>query len=236
MPQTAQTWPSVLSDTDLVDRIRAGDMALFEQLMRRYNERLYRVARAILKSDDDAEDVMQQTYIHAYLHLHQFEGRSEFSTWLTRIAIHEALARRRRQRFRTDALEQHELTMPHTRPQTPDPERLAYAAELRALLERSIDALPDAYRIVFVCREVEGLTTSETAQVLGLGEEAVKTRLHRARATLRRALVDQAGEAARTAFAFHLSRCDAVVHAVFEGLAGARPQREDGPAAPRRTQ
>ena len=209
--------PETLADQDLVTLIRSGDTGLFEEVMRRHNQRLYRVARAIVKDEQDAEDVMQQAYVQAYLHLDQFEGRAQLSTWLTRIAIHEALQRRRK--HHPDVLtesDEHFMAQPDTT--TPDPERLAYAGELRQLLESSIDALPDGYRLVFMCREVEGLSTSETADVLEVGEEAVKTRLHRARAMLRRELFARAGAKTVDAFAFHRTRCDAVVAAVFEQL------------------
>ena len=209
--------PETLADQDLVTRIRAGDTGLFEEVMRRHNQRLYRVARAIVKDEHDAEDVMQQAYIQAYLHMDQFEGRAQLSTWLTRIAIHEALQRRRK--HHPDLIaesDEHAMAQPDIT--TPDPERLAYAGELRSLLESSIDALPDGYRLVFMCREVEGLSTSETAEALDVGEEAVKTRLHRARAMLRRELFARAGATTVDAFAFHRTRCDRVVGAVLEQL------------------
>jgi RNA polymerase sigma-70 factor (ECF subfamily) len=211
--------PSAASDEDLVAGVRAGDMALFEEIMRRYNQRLYRVARAIVKDEDEAEDVMQQAYIQAYLHLDSFAGRSRFSTWLTRIAIHEALGRRRGRQATMRALEDDDTAMDHVHIDSPDPERLAYAGELRALIESSIDALPEPYRLVFMCRDVEGLSTAETCAALDLGEEAVKTRLHRARAALRRELFARAGSSTAQAFEFHLSRCDRVVQAVRQRLA-----------------
>jgi RNA polymerase sigma-70 factor (ECF subfamily) len=210
-----------MADQELVDRIRGGDLVLFEEVMRRYNQRLYRVARAILKDEDEAEDVMQQAYIQAYLHLEQFSGRSRLSTWLTRIAIHEALGRRRKRRDDQLPTDRDEDVMSRATPETPDPERLAYAAELRTLLESSIDALPDAYRLVFVCREVEGLSTAETAEALEVGEEAVKTRLHRARAMLRHELFARAGSTSMDAFTFYRPRCDAVVQRVLDYIARA---------------
>jgi RNA polymerase sigma-70 factor (ECF subfamily) len=209
-----------LTDEEVAARVQAGEPALFELLMRRYNQRLYRVARAILRDDAEAEDVMQQAYVNAYAHLQQFSGRSKLATWLTRMAVHEALARlRRRARAGIGHSTEPELSAdlalasPH-----PDPERQAFAGELRTLLEEEIDALPDAYRMVFVLREVEGLTTLETAEGLDLGEEAVKTRLHRARAMLRDALYDRAGIEAPSSFSFHLSRCNRIVEAVFRRL------------------
>ena len=207
-------------DEELVSRIRTGDLRLFEELMRRYNQRLYRVARAIVKDEDEAEDVMQQAYIQAYLHLDQFSGRSQLATWLTRIAIREALGRRRKRREdQWPAGRDEDRMLPVNAPDSPDPERLAYAAEIRTLLESSIDALPDTYRLVFVCREVEGLSTSETADALELGEEAVKTRLHRARGMLRRELFARAGSASMEAFTFYRPRCDRVVRRVLDHIA-----------------
>jgi RNA polymerase sigma-70 factor (ECF subfamily) len=208
---------SSLTDVEVVARIRAGETALFEVLMRRHNQRVYRVARAVVKDETEAEDVMQQAYINAFRHLDQFEERAQFSTWLTRIALHEALARRRRRQAdatsMTDGDEHGELMDALIAPQ-PDPERQAYGAELAYLLESAVDALPEAYRIVFALRDVEGLSTSETAAGLSLGEEAVKTRLHRARAMLRRTLSEQFGAVSAQAFQFHAPRCDRVVSAV----------------------
>jgi RNA polymerase sigma-70 factor (ECF subfamily) len=223
-----------LTDEEVASRVQDGEPALFELLMRRYNQRLYRVARAILRDAAEAEDVMQQAYVNAYAHLGQFSGRSKFVTWLTRIAIHEALARvRRRARGGTGSMAE-----PEPAPETalasplPDPERQAFAGELRTLLEEEIDALPEAYRMVFVMREVEGLSTLETAECLDLGEEAVKTRLHRARAMLRDALYDRAGIEAPSSFSFHLSRCDRIVDGVFRrlnALEGRSPATFPGP-------
>ena len=191
--------------------------------MRRYNQRLYRVARAILKNDGEAEDVMQQAYVEAYTHLAQFEGRAKFSTWLTKIAVYEALARvRRRARYTSasglGAEGEEEEQMSRIKSEGPDPEQQASQGELRTLLESAIDALPTTYRSVVVLRDVEGMSTAETAECLSLREDAVKTRLHRARALLRQELYERAGVSAPTAFSFHLTRCNRVVSAVFEQL------------------
>jgi RNA polymerase sigma-70 factor (ECF subfamily) len=208
-----------LSDEEVVRRVLAGEGALFEVLMRRYNQRLYRVARAILRDEGEAEDVMQQAYVNAYAHLGQFEQRARFSTWLTRIAVHEALARRRR-RGRITEMD----AMPETdgsgvwTAKGPDPEQQALTGELRKALEDSVDALPESHRSVFVLREVEGLSTAETAESLGLSEDNVKTRLSRSRAMLRRDLFERAGVAAPDVFSFHLQRCDRVVAVVFASL------------------
>ena len=211
----------VLPDADIVRRVRAGDSALFEVLMRRHNQRVYRVARAVLKDETDVEDVMQQAYINAFTHLGQFEDRSQFSTWLTRIVLHEAFSRRRsaqRSELR-GAVEPHLDDdrgdfMDRFESPAANPERQAYSQELTRVLEAAVDTLPETYRTVFMLRDIEGLSTNETGEGLGLGPEAVKTRLHRARAMIRRAVTAQIGEVAPGTFQFHAPRCDRVVSAV----------------------
>ena len=206
---------TTLSDREVVDRVRNGETALFEILMRRHNQRVYRAARAILKDESEAEDVMQQAYINAFLHLEQFESRAQFSTWLTRITIYEALARRRKQRPEEPLSSNDEGYGPEPVSSSEiSPERQAYSGELARLIEGAVDALPESYRAVFMLREVEGLSTLETAEGLGVGEEAVKTRLHRARAMVRHTLSDRLGASASQAFQFHAPRCDRVVAAV----------------------
>jgi len=212
-----------LSDVEVVRRVRDGETALFEILMRRYNQRLYRIARAILKDDGEAEDVMQQAYVNAYVHLDQFAERASFSTWLTKIAVYEALARSRRcgaTELQT-VVESGEDTMTHIQTSAPDPEHQAFATELRILLESAVDGLPEHLRIVFTLRRIEGLSTAETAECLGISEENVKTRLHRARALLRDDLFARTGAATSGAFQFHLSRCNRVVAGVLEKITGA---------------
>jgi RNA polymerase sigma-70 factor, ECF subfamily len=207
---------AILTDEQVVSQVLAGQTALFEVLMRRHNERVYRAARAIVKDEREAEDVMQQAYVNAYSHLRQFDGRAKFSTWLTRIAIHEALARvRRRGRF-TD-IEPDDLStweFPMAASSNADPERQAFAAELGTLLESAIDRLPDGAREVFMLRQVEGMSTEEVAIALGVSEDVVKTRLSRARATLRRDLYERAGMVTSETFRFLRPRCDRVVAAV----------------------
>lgn len=202
-----------MTDSEIVQRVRAGETALFEILMRRHNQRVYRVARAVLKDEHEAEDVMQQAYINAYLHLAQFEDRAQFSTWLTRITVREALARRRRSKPE-DPVD----TFDDMHADQPDPEHQAYAGELGRLIEDAVDTLPEGYRVVFMLREVEGLSTNETAATLELGEEAVKTRLHRAKAMVRTAVTDRLGGSAPRAFEFGAQRCDRVVAAVLARL------------------
>lgn len=204
------------SDDELIRRIRGGETAMFEALMRRYNQRLYRVARGIVRDDAEAEDVMQQAYLNAFTHLHQYENRGSFAAWLTRIAVHEALAghRRRAAAAVTEPIGSDRIASPG-----PDPEQEALSSELRRDLQAIIDALADAYRPVFVLREVEGLTTAETADALGLTEDVVKTRLHRARAMLRNALAPD-GQRPGDLFRFGFERCDRVVAAVLARLGG----------------
>ena len=209
------------SDGVLVGRVLAGETALFERIMRRHNQRVFRAARAIVRDDAEAEDVMQETYTRAFAHLGQFRGDAQLGTWLVRIAVHEAFARVRRQRRLAplppgDDMEA--LPMPD-RAMPIDPERAANNAELRRLLERAIDDLPETYRTVFVLREVEGLSTATTAECLGVSEEVVKTRLLRARTRLRDGLYERAGAVASDAFTFGAERCDRIVAAVLNRLA-----------------
>ena len=210
------------SDEGIVRAVLDGNTALFELLMRRYNERLYRTARAITRDDREAEDVMQQAYVNAFANLRQFKGEAQFATWLTRIAINEALARVRRrglyEPFEDDPLGENSIVPIRS---SPDPERQAFAGELRELLEWAIDALPGGAREVFVLRDVEGLSTGETAASLGVSEDVVKTRLSRARATLRRVLLERAGATAADAFRFYRPRCDRLVSAVLSKIADA---------------
>ena len=210
---------ALLSDEQVVTRVLAGQTALFEVLMRRHNERLYRAARAILRDEHEAEDVMQQAYVNAYSHLRHFDGRSKFSTWLTRIAVHEALARaRRRGRYTTMDADESSVE-PGAFDTTPDPERLAISNELGTLVESAIDRLPDGTREVFMLRQVEGMSTEEVAEALNVSEAVVKTRLSRARGAIRRELYEQAGLAASNTFRFLRPRCDRIVSAVLERLA-----------------
>lgn len=219
---------SEMRDEDVVQRVLAGETALFEIVMRRYNQRLYRISRSILRNDGEAEDVMQDAYVRAYEHLDQFAGKAAFSTWLTRIAIHEALARKRR-RGRIDELDAMQSangdSMPMMKSSASSPEADAASSETRRLLESAIEALPEAYRTVVVLREVEEMSVAETASSLGLTEGVVKTRLHRAHAMLRKDLFARAQGRATDLYQFHAVRCDRVVKAVFERI---RSRRDGG--------
>jgi RNA polymerase sigma-70 factor (ECF subfamily) len=202
--------------------MRAGEGWCFEILMRRHNRRVFRAVRAILKRDDEAEDVMQDAYVRAYEHLADFRGDAAFSTWLTRIAVHEALGRLRRER-RFQPIEP-QLEEPSPMSSSPhNPEQLVNDRELRVVLERAIDALPDDFRAVFVLRAVEQMTGCETAECLGIPEETVKTRLHRARLRLQEIVVGSLDANCEQAYEFHLSRCDRVVSGVLERLALRMP-------------
>jgi RNA polymerase sigma-70 factor (ECF subfamily) len=212
--------PEALSDEEVVRRVLRGETALFEIVMRRYNQRLFRVARAIVRDEAEAEDVLQQAYVNAYTHLGQFAGDARFATWLTRIATYEALARVRRQvrGQERSGMRDAEESMDALPGREPDPEKQAFTGELRRALEASLDALPRTYRTVFVLRDVEGLSTAEAALCLEVSEDVVKTRLHRARALLREDLFDRAGLSARTIFSFQAERCDRAVAAVLARL------------------
>lgn len=206
-----------LSDEEVVARVLEGEVELFEILMRRHNQRLYRAARAILHDDLQAEDVMQAAYVHAYEHLDQFRGTAPFTAWLTRITVNEALKRiRASKRFAEP--EGEEETMDRFASPAPSPEQSAAAAEASRLLESVIEALPEGMRTVFVLREVEGMSTAEVSTALEISEESVKVRLHRARALLRQGLSAYADREARNVFAFHATRCDRVVQYVFERI------------------
>lgn len=206
-----------MTDEEAVRRVVGGEPAFFEILMRRHNQRVYRAVRAVLGADDDVEDVMQQAYLNAYQHLPQFAGEARFSTWLTRIAVNEALARRRRRVF---VQEDDEMTLTLADDRTPSPEQQAGAAELREAMEREVAALPDAFRTIFVLREVEGLSTAEAAACLGISEDLAKTRLHRARTRLRENLYRRAGITLASIFQFGNERCDRVVAGVMGALPG----------------
>ncbi len=206
-----------VTDEGLVARVIDGEPQLFEQLMRRNNTRVYRTARSVLRDNAEAEDVMQDAWVRAYEHLREFDGRSLFSTWLTRIALHEALARVRRRRGHEPLQSVPEDdVMFHAEERSP--EQNATDGELRGVLERAIDALPDEFRTVFMLRAVEELSSVETASCLGIPEATVKTRLHRAREKLRVRLTQDLEPQLAVAFEFLRPRCDRVVAGVFSRL------------------
>jgi len=215
---------AALSDEEVVERVLAGDTALYEVVMRRYNTRLYRVARAILRNDGEAEDVMQDAYVKAFQHLGQFAGRAKFSTWLTRIAVHEALARvHKARRFEEwDDMNENQQNEIGAAPLKSNPESETASVEMSKILEQAIESLPEAYRAVVMMRDVEDMSTAETAECLSLSEENVKIRLHRAHEMLRKELYANAKISAADAFPFHAPRCDRVVANVFARLAALK--------------
>lgn len=193
--------------------VRGGASDQYAVLMRRYNQRVYRVARSIVRDDPEAEDVAQQAFVTGYQRLAQLEDGNRFAAWVTRIAANEALGRLRKRR-RTTPLADVELVADEG-PASGGPEQAASLRELTVLLERAVDGLPEAYRAVFVLRDVEELTTADTASALGISEGSVRVRLHRARAALRQTIDELTGLAAGDIFGFAGDRCDRIVAGVF---------------------
>jgi RNA polymerase sigma-70 factor (ECF subfamily) len=220
--QELVTSPS-LDDAEVVRRVLAGEVPLFEVLVRRHDARVYRTVRSMLRDEAEAEDAMQAAWVRAYQHLGEFAGAARFSTWLVRIAANEALMRLRRRRLApvpSPGTSDEEEPMDR---RAQDPEERAAAGEAVRLLERAVDALPPAYRSVFVLREVEQLSTAEAAEALGIGEDAAKMRLSRAKAMLRRTLGEALGRAAPEAFPFHAPRCNRMAERVMAAIAEAPP-------------
>lgn len=208
------------ADETLARRVLGGEVELYELLVRRHNGRMYRAVRSILRDEDEVEGAMQEAYVRAYLHLGDLREGERFAPWLTRIAVHEALARKR-QGLRLVPLDGDE-----DRPAPePGPEADVGRREIGRILERAIDGLPDLYRPVLVLRELEGLDTAETAGTLGITEDAVKQRLHRARGMLRRSLEALASEALAGAFPFEAPRCNPFTRAVMERVRAAASRR-----------
>ena len=216
--QSAQSTPAnagagIDSDRDIIDGLVAGDAESFSIAMRRYNQRLFRVARAVLFDEADAEDVVQETRLRAFRSIGRFERRSTFATWISRIALYEAWSRARRKNRR--ALKAEDLTRPQA---ADDPEAIAFGHEVREHLRLCVDALPERYRLVYVLREIEGSSIDETALSLGISGPAVKVRLHRARAMLRLRLGRDAGEVEARAYRFGGGRCARIVATVLAAL------------------
>ena len=192
------------SDFELIDKILSGEKKAFEWIIRRHNQSLFRIGCAMLHNDSEAEDAMQSTYIKAFEHLHKFERRSSFATWLTRIMINECHAQRLKMKRTRE--EMNKPTYSQSTPETPV--HLLVNKELGHALEHAISNLPEKYRLVFVLREIEGVSVKETADILDLEESNVKVRLNRAKTMLRTDLHDYQKE---QVYAFHLSRCDRMV-------------------------
>lgn len=213
---------------ELLALARKRDPAAIRTLVRQYNRRLFRVARSILKDDWEAEDAVQEAYVRAFTRLDEFEGRSQFSTWMTRIVVNEALGRLRKRRPTSDLFVDAEsalppddagiLPFPTVSTHLIDPERAMAQTEIHALLEKAIDALPDVFRIVLVARVIEGLSVEETAELYSLRPETVKTRLHRARALLREDLEQKFGPMLMQTFPFDGHRCENMAERVIARL------------------
>lgn len=213
----------VPGESELLGRARSGDGNAFREIMRACNQPLFRVVRSVLRDDSEAEDALQETYLRAFRSLETFRGESSVLTWLTRIALNEARGRLRRRHptVELDAVEtaQREAGRVLMFPMSPsDPERDASLAEARRLLEHAIDDLPEAFRLVFILREIEERSVEETAAILQIRSETVKTRLHRARRLLRRALDRKLVTAAGEAFPFLGRRCERLTQVVLARL------------------
>lgn len=220
---------AALSDTDLVVHARTGDEMAIRVLVQRHNRRLFRSARAIVRNDAEAEDIVQATYVHAFTHLDKFRDEAQLSTWLTRIALNEALGRIRRRRPNV-GLEEIDMIVESGRGEllqfpapfsVADPETEFSRGETRRLLERAVDALPDEFRAIFMLRDVEGMSTEEAASYLGIKPETAKTRLHRARKMMRTAIERQLMGAFTQLFPFDGARCRAMADAVIKQLRNA---------------
>ena len=220
--QAPQISPDGAGDAELVRRARDRDEAAIRAIIRSNHRRLYRLARGILRNDSEAEDVVQETYVRAFTHLDSFRGDSSFGTWLGRIAINEALGRLRRRRARVETSLEPELLnaeiIPFPVPTASDPEKTMAQRQIQNVVEQAIDELPEPFRIVFMTRVVEGMNVEETAEILGLKPETVKTRLHRARAALRENVEKKIGPVVMEAFPFAGKRCERLTEAVLRRL------------------
>ncbi|WP_341840455.1 sigma-70 family RNA polymerase sigma factor [Chitinophaga caseinilytica] len=210
MTVTTSILPAPIEDAPIIERILAGEKRLFELLVRKYNQRLYRIGMSVLDDEAEAQDAMQTAYIKAYEHLSGFENRSQFSTWLTRIMLNQCLEQKRKAGYRLTGME-HPLNPIHMK----TPANELANKELNAILERAIAQLPEKYRLVFMLREIEDLSVRETAETLTIGETNVKVRLNRAKTMLRRSLE---GYMKDHVYTFHLSKCDTVVFHVMQQL------------------
>jgi RNA polymerase sigma-70 factor (ECF subfamily) len=223
-------------DLAIAQRVAAGDLNAFETIMRRHNRMLYRAARSILRDDAEAEDCLQSAYLLAYQSIRTFAGQAKLSTWLARIVINEALGRKRRTARRgvviplDGAMDAEPLAHAAAAltAHTPGPETEAMRHELGSLIERRVDALPEAFRAVFVLRALEEFSVEETAALLEIPEATVRTRYFRARSLLRESLAREVDVALDEAFAFAGARCDRIVATVLERLGSRSPPARTG--------
>ena len=216
---------NALSDLEIVRQVLEGDTSRFELIMRRYNRRLYRIARGLLRNDLDAEDAVQDAYLHAYEKLRDYQGRGPLSAWLAKITVNEALGRLRRTDSVGDSISFDDPTqseeanfMAHVTSNLPSPELLAARGEMRRLLESAIDALPEAYRMAFILCGVEEMSVAETANCLAVQQATVKTRYHRARKILQQQVLGLLDTSTAEVFAFDGVRCDRIVSGVLRRL------------------
>lgn len=222
-PVSAIQAPDPDDDLRLAERIAAGDRLAFELLMRRYNRRLFRIARAVLRDDFEAEDALQDAYLAAYRHIGSFRGQARLTTWLSRLVLNECLARLRRQSRRDNVIP---IRQPESGPgldeqpgpEAESPEKAAMRSEMRYILERKLDRLPEPYRLVFVLRCVEDMSVEETARYLDISEMAVRTRLFRARQLLKSALAEDFAGVRQQLYEFGGQRCDRIVERVLTQL------------------
>ncbi|TAI63298.1 RNA polymerase sigma factor [Bradyrhizobium sp. Leo170] len=221
---TPKIAPAAAGDAELVKRALAREEAAVRAIIKANNRRLYRLARGILRNDSEAEDVVQETYVRAFTHLADFRGASSLSTWLSRITMNEALGRLRRERPGVEisslpqgALEAQIIQFP-LMSTADDPEKSMAQREIHKVVEAAIDELPEAFRLVFITRVVEGMNVEETAELLDLRPETVKTRLHRARAMLRDNVEKKIGPVIMEVFPFAGRRCDRLTESVLQRL------------------
>ena len=223
-PMPSQKAEAALDERELARRSLARDDQAFRIIMSRYNRRLYRIARGIVRNDSDAEDVVQEAYVKAFMHLADFRGEASLATWLSRITINEALGRLRRKRTRKEVVQIEDqrtqaeiIPFPQMTTQE-DPEKTMAQRQILQLVEQATDNLPENFRLVFITRVIEGMNVEETAEILGIPPETVKTRLHRARKLVREQLDKQIGPVLMDAFPFAGKRCERVTEKVLRRL------------------
>jgi RNA polymerase sigma-70 factor (ECF subfamily) len=223
-PRAKRASPAIFDDAELARRALARDPDAFRTIMQRHNRRVYRIARSVLRNSTEAEDAVQEAYVSAFAHLASYRGESSLSAWLARITMNEALGRLRRQRSTVDiatleeARTEAEIIQFPLLAQNDDPERTMAQRQILQLVEQATDNLPDAYRLVFVTRVIEGMSVEETAELLGIKPETVKTRLHRARQLVRDQLNKQIGPVLMDAFPFAGRRCERMTGVVIKRL------------------
>jgi len=209
-----------LPDSAVVGRILSGEKALFELLLRRHNQKLYRVIRTYLRDTQDIEDTMQEAYLKAFNKLHQFRGDSGFATWLVRIGINEALQRIKKnkvksiQEFNADSDTLEHLQLPDLRGM--NPEKIAIGKEMKSLIESAIDTLPEKYRVIYVLKEVQGMETSELCECLGISENNAKVRIHRAKILMKESLLQLSSDI--QIFEFGNAKCDSITNQVMRKI------------------